>query len=199
MKRTFLFLLLLCFIGCQKKITSTSQPNPLIIQAQNFFSGILTQKSLPNSDNFRANQVRDAQWDQAEVLSLSIGPAVVVPINFENRLFVKTALASSNLLDLSLLTKLMLFRDTTGKFSYQILTLIPDSNNIANNNTFSGIVLSEDWSGNSLTSPVRIGQPLMASGTSSRPVMDDAGITVCTEIDGYNYSADDPEDGYAWS
>src|SRR3984957_9839747 len=147
MKRTFLFLLLLCFIGCQKKITSTSQPNPLIIQAQNFFSGILTQKSLPNSDNFRANQVRDAQWDQAEVKNLSIGPVVEVPIHFEKKLYINTGLVRSYFLDISQLTKLVLYRNSSG-FHYQVLTFIPDSNAIVKAGVFTGIILSEDWSGN---------------------------------------------------
>jgi len=199
MKRTFLFLLLLCFMACQKKIASTSQPNPLITQAHNFFSGLLAKKLSPNSENFRANQVRDPAWDQAKVLTLSIGPAVIVPVNFENRLFVRTTLAPSNLLDLSLLTKLVIFRDSTGQFSYQILTLIPDSNAIANNNIFSGIVLSEDWSGNSLTSPQRTGQPQTVSATSPRPIIaDDFAISTCSDIDGYNYAVGDAENGETW-
>jgi hypothetical protein len=199
MKRTFLFLLLLCFMACQKKIASTSQPNPPITQAHNFFSGLLAKKLSPNSENFRANQVRDPAWDQAKVLTLSIGPAVIVPVNFENRLFVRTTLAPSNLLDLSLLTKLVIFRDSTGQFSYQILTLIPDSNAIANNNIFSGIVLSEDWSGNSLTSPQRTGQPQTVSATSPRPIIaDDFAISTCSDIDGYNYAVGDAENGETW-
>jgi hypothetical protein len=199
MKRTFIFLLLLCFMACQKRIASTSQPNPLIVQAQNFFSGVLGQKLPLNSQNFRANQVRSPQWDQAKVLTLSVGPVVIVPINFENLLFVRTPVAASNLLDLSSITKLVIFRDSTGKFSYQVLTLIPDSNAIANSQVFSGIVLSEDYSGNSLMSPQRIGQLLTVSATTRRPVIaDDMSVSVCTEIDGYNYAVGDAENGEAW-
>jgi hypothetical protein len=198
MKRTFLFLLLLCFMACQKKITSTSQPNPLVVQAQNFFSGILAQKLPPNSANFRANQVRVADWDQAVVKNLSVGAAVVVPIHFDKKLYVNTDLAGAWLLDINQLTNLVLYRDSSG-FHYQVLTLIPDSNSIANNNAFSGIVLSEDWSGNSLTSPARIGQSLTVSGTSQRPIeADDFALSICTEIDGYNYSPGDASNGEAW-
>ena len=199
MKRTFLFLLLLCFMACQKRIASTTQPNPFIVQAQTFFNGVLSQKLPPVRANFRANQVRVPDWDQAVVKNISVGPAVEVPIHFEKRLYVTTALAGAYLLDISQLTKLVLYRDTSG-FHYQVLTFIPDSNAIVNASVFTGFLLSEDWSGNSLASPERVNQSLTASDTSSRPVIDDAtAITACTEIDGYNYSADDPDDGYAWS
>jgi hypothetical protein len=199
MKKTLILLLPICFIACQKKIAGTSQPNPLITQAQTFFNGVLSKKLPFNNANFRANQVRVCDWNQAKVLTLSVGPTVVVPIHFDSRLFLKTALAPANLLDLSLVTKLAIFRDSTGTFSYQVLTLIPDRNTIANNNGFSGIVLSEDWSGNSLTSPQRMGQPMSVSSTSPRPVIvDDMVISVCTEIDGYNYAVGDAENGEAW-
>lgn len=198
MKKTLVLLLPICFIACQKKIATTSQPNPLIIQAQTFFNGVLSQKLPANSANFRANQVRAADWDQAVVKNLSVGPAVEVPIHFEKKLYVNTNLAAAWLLDLSQVTKLVLYRDSSG-FHYQVLTLIPDSNAIANNNVFSGIVLSEDYSGNSLTSPQRIRQPQTLSATSQRPIIaDEMALTICTEIDGYNYAADDPDDGEAW-
>ena len=92
MKRTFLYLLLLCFMACQKRIASTTQPNPFIVQAQTFFNGVLSQKLPPVSANFRANQVRVPDWDQAVVKNISVGPAVEVPIHFEKRLYVTTAL-----------------------------------------------------------------------------------------------------------
>jgi len=199
MKKTLILLLPICFIACQKKIASTSQPNPFITQAQTFFNRVLSQKLPLNSANFRANQVRVPVWNQAKVLILSVGPAVVVPVHFDSHLFVRTPLAPSNLLDLSLLTKLVIFRDSTGQFSYQVLTLIPDSNAIADNNVFSGVVLSEDYSGNSLTSSGRIGQPLTGPTTSPRPVIaDDMVVSICTEIDGYNYAVGDADNGEAW-
>jgi len=199
MKRTLILLLPICFVACQKKIAGTAQPNPLITQAQAYFNGVLSQNLPTNRANFRANQVRVAEWDQAKVLTLSIGPAVTVPINFDNRLFVRTPLATSNLLDLSSLTKLVIFQNSAGKFSYQILTLIPDSNAIASNAVFTGIVLSEDYSGNSLTSPQRIGTPLTVSATSPKPVIaDDMVVSICTVIDGYNYAVGDAENGEAW-
>ena len=198
MKKTLVLLLPICFIACEKKVATTSQSNPLITQAQTFFNAVLSQKLPPNSANFRANQMRVPDWDQAVVKNLSVGPAVEVPIHFEKKLYVNTDLAGAYLLDLSQVTKLVLYRDLSG-FHYQVLTLIPDNNAIANNNVFSGIVLSEDYSGNSLTSPQRIGQPQPLSSTSQRPIIaDEMALTICTEIDGYNYSVDDPDNGEAW-
>ena len=198
MKQILFLLLPVCFVACQKKIAGTSQSNPLITQAQTFFNEVLSQKLPLNSANFRANQVRVPAWNQAVVKNLSVGPVVEVPIHFQKKLYITTAPSGSYILDISQLTKLVLYRDSSG-IHYQVLTFIPDSNAIANAAVFTGILLSEDWSGNSLASPERIGQPLMVSGTSARPVITDAVVTVCTEIDGYNYSADDPDDGYAWS
>ena len=198
MKKTLILLLPIFFTACQKKIAGTAQPNPLITRTQVFFNGVLSQHLTPNSANFRANQVRVADWDHAVVKNLSVGSAVVVPVHFENKLYVNTELAGAYLLDLSLLTKMVLYRDSSG-FHYQVLTFIPDSNAIHNGSVFTGILLSEDWSGNSLASPGRIGQPLMAAGTSGRPIMvDDMAVSVCTEIDGYNYAVGDAENGEAW-
>jgi hypothetical protein len=199
MKKILFLLLPVCFVACQKKIASTSQSNPLITQAQAFFNGVLSQNLPPVSANFRANQVRVPVWDQAVVKNLSVGLTVEVPIHFEKKLYITTALSGSYILDISQLTKLVLFRDSLG-FHYQVLTFIPDSNSIVHPATFTGFLLSEDWSGNSLASPERVNQSLTASGTTSRSVIADAtSITACTEIDGYNYPADDPDDGYAWS
>ena len=199
MKTILIFLMLLSFMGCQKRSTGVTQTDPLINQAQAYFNGVLSQKLPANSANFRANQMRIPGWDQAKVLTLSVGPAVIIPVHYDDRLFVSTALAPSNLLNLSLITKLVIFRDSTGHFSYQVLTLIPDSNAIANNNGFSGIVLSEDWRGNSLMGPERISQPMTISATSPRPVIpDDMLVSICTEIDGYNYAVGDAENGEGW-
>jgi len=199
MKKTLLLLLSICFITCQKKITGISQPNPLVTQAQAFFTGVISQKLPLNSANFRANQVRAADWDEAEVRSLSVGPAVVVPVSFQNKLFVATDLAGSYLFDLSRITKLVIFKNALGQYHYQVLTLIPDSSSILHPGTFTGIALTEDWSGNSLIGPQRIGQPLAASGTSQRPIVaDEFAITTCDDISGYNYAVGDAANGEAW-
>ena len=198
MKKILLLLLPVCFVACQKKIAGTSQPNPIIGEAHTFFNGVLSQKLPANSANFRANQERVADWDAATVKNLSVGATVVVPIHFENKLYVTTDLAGAYLLDLSQLTKMVLYRDSSG-FHYQVLTFIPDSNAIKNGAVFTGILLSEDWSGNSLMGPERMGEAATVSGGSARAVMtDDFGVLVCTAIEGYNYAVGDEENGEAW-
>jgi hypothetical protein len=86
-----------------------------------------------------------------------------------------------------------------GQYHYQVLTLIPDSNSILHPGTFTGIALTEDWSGNSLIGPQRIGRPLAASGTSQRPIVaDEFAITTCDDISGYNYAVGDAANGETW-
>jgi len=199
MKRLLAFLLPLCLAGCQKKIAGFSQINPLITQAQAYFNSVLSKSQPPDSANFRANQVRVPSWDRAEMRSLSVGSAVIVPITFQNSFYVSTDLASSYLFNLSQITKLVIFQDASAQYHYLVLTLIPDSNSISHPGTFAGIVLSEDWGGHSVIGPQRIGRPLASSGASERAmVADELELTVCDVIDGYNYAAGDPDDAETW-
>jgi hypothetical protein len=204
MKKILLVLLPVCFIACQKKIAGTSQPNPVIGEAHTFFNRVLSQKLPANSANFRANQVRVADWDEAKVLSLSVGMAVVVPVQFDRKFYLHTDLADPYLLDISQVTKLVFYRDASG-FRYEVLTFVPDSTAITDGMIFTGILLSEDWSGNSLMGPERIGGPermgeaATVSGGSARSVMtDDFAVSVCTAIEGYNYAVGDEENGESW-
>jgi hypothetical protein len=199
MKKKLLFLLLVCVIACQKRVANTTHVDPRITQARTYFNSVLARNIQTNKANFRANQVRAAAWDQAEVRNLSVGSAVIVPITFQNKLNVATDLASSYLLNLSQITKLVIFQDASGQYHYQVLTLIPDSSSILHPGTFTGIALTEDWSGNSLVGPQRIGQSLVTSGTSQRPIVaDEFAITTCDDISGYNYAAGDAENGETW-
>jgi hypothetical protein len=200
MKRLlFVLLPLLCFMGCRKKIADTTSSNPVISRAQTFFTGVLSRHLSANSANYRAKQVRVPAWDQAEVKHLSEGEAVVVPLTFRNKLYVTTNLAPSYLFDLSQVTKLVIFRDSSNQYRYEVLTLIPDSGSVSQPAVFTGIALSEDWEGNSLLGPQRIRQSLATSGASQRPLAaDEFAITTCDDISGYNYAAGDAENGETW-
>jgi hypothetical protein len=199
MNRLSPFLLLLCVAACQKKNAGTAQSNPLISQAHSYFTGILSRNLPTNSTNYRSNQMRVPAWDQAKVQHLSIGTAVIIPVTFQNKLYVATNLARSYLLDLSRITQLVIFQDVSGQFHYQVLTLIPDSNTILHPGNFTGIALTEDWSGNSLIGPQRIDQSLSTPETSQRPVAaDEFAITTCDDISGYNYAAGDAANGETW-
>jgi hypothetical protein len=180
-------------ITCNKRSPVTAvEKTDLIASAQSYIDSISVQG---HPVNYRAAQPKTIRWDLATLQELSTGLAVVVPINYENHLYVRTAIAGARLLDLSQLTRLIVFFRAGHPHAYQINTLIPDSITLVNPEKFSGIILTEDWFGNSLLKPYRL-FPSSKSGVEPDEL---AVIQSCTTIDGYNYSADDPDDGEAWS
>jgi hypothetical protein len=194
-------------ISACKKVEHTSTAGPIVDASaeKSFFQRkVLSQGLHAVSGNFRANQSRIVQWDQAKRVQLSSGEALVVPVLYEKKLYVSTVLSGNNTLELSPLTTLVIRKDSANQFHYTLYTFIPDSSAIKNADWNSGIILSEDWQGNSMEPPVRLTHRLaddenIQRSTDGIEVTYEQSIQVCNEIDGYNYSPDDPSAGFAWS
>jgi hypothetical protein len=191
-----------CVKTTNKEYVSTKQS--LVAQAQSFFDKeISPQGRHPNSKNYRAGQSKSIDWDHATVLHLSTGTAVLVPVTYRNKLFVSSSRSPNIIYSLSDLTFLVIDRDSQSLYRASVITFIPDTP--SGNNSLSGLVLTEDWQGNSLATPYQL-SPNTPSSARNPPANNQKqidivqNIQVCNEIDGYNYSPDDPEGGITtWS
>jgi hypothetical protein len=223
MQKPYLFLAVVLYclltVNCNKsnKLAGGSEKPALIAEAKAFFTAMINTASpviiSGNPGNMRTQTARSVLWEEAHLSPFGKSTAVVVPLHFAKPLFVKSNLSGGSRISLDNLTKLLLYRDSAGAWHAEMITAIPDTAWINHcHKPFSGISLIEDWwgnpekrflfagdgsikrykpnQGNSIVSPT---SPGIAGNVS------DMMIVTCYSIDGYNYSSDDPEGGYAWS
>jgi hypothetical protein len=199
-----LFLIVL-FLSCQKRQEKTpTGALPAEIQsARMFFNNTILSSTAPSSfSNYRSRLPKSARWDLAQTTLLSGQPVVTVPIQFAGNVYVTSDLAPGSAFDLGGLTRLVISRDSANVFHYGLFTYIPDSTAIRTQSYISGILLSEDWQGNSISSPQRFAhrKSTAAVAADNKQVDIVQTIQVCNEIDGYNYAPDDPAGGLtSWS
>src|ERR1700722_12318271 len=114
--------------SCVKKGAPADQLDPGLVSAaeQYMNTAVLTKNEMRAPGNVRASQPKAILWNEAVVLTLSFGRAVIAPVRFDGSLYVRTAPGSNIPLDLSQLTKLVIFTDPAGRLSYQVNTFIPD-------------------------------------------------------------------------
>jgi hypothetical protein len=199
---SFLFIALISLLcGCIKTDTRPGRvaSTQLVEDAQAFFSSKVLAKSIPsNPKNYRANLPRSLDWTSATTERLIEGDLVTVRVMYHKGVYANISLHPEFAYSLSDITELLLLRDSNRQFHAMVMTYLPDS---AYSTT--GTYLLEDWQGNSLAAPIHLGSnstqvsTKQATGLAEPDVVQ--GIQVCNEIDGYNYSPDDPSGGVAWS
>lgn len=213
---TFLLipLALLFLPACQKQRSAAALPNPdqtRIAAAKNYFEQT-TQASRPKAvtGNPRLDAGKSPAWESAYCLQLSRGPVVVVPVYYQKDLVVTSNFNPRVPLPLNQLTRLVIYPDSSG-YHMQLVTSFPDTTIIApNSGKFSGIAFVETWQGTPINSykltknKVLRRQPYVEAQTSRSLSTDGsktpaAYVTICYEIDGYNYAPSDPDDGESWS
>jgi len=174
---------------------TATQDNPQVTEAKTWFEqNVLNRSPSPNSNNHRATLPRTLRWDQASVVTISGSAAVVVPIQYSKDVYLRADNSGPTLFRLSEASRLVIYKDSLNTTTYQQLTFIPDSTMHPGDSTFSGIMLSEDWSGNTLSKPSRINSH---PGHTTVDIVEQT--QVCNTVYGYNYSEDDPGDTYEWS
>lgn len=211
--------------GCQKNYEpSEKHASSLVEAAKEYFNtaiysqAVYSQAASDSSNNSkrpnpRKTSLKAPDWDKAYTTHISVGDAVVVPVHFKKPFLIRSNFGGDKLYSVDELTKLLIYKDTTSKFHVEVVTLLPDSS-YANQrgHSFSGIAFVEDWWGNPInkyqylpTGTIRkydVSKHQEQSGPSelSRAARASSQIIeVCYEIYGYNYSVDDPENGYYWS
>jgi hypothetical protein len=190
--------LFIFFWGCEKTPVSPSsatRQQTLIDAAQHYYTDLTATTSGPaNPKNYRANLPRSLEWTSATVDA----GVVVVPILFNKGIYASISNHPEFAYSLSDMTKLVVWRDSTSQFHSVVMTWLPDSAN-----SMTGSYFLEDWQGNSVARPVRVGSnSTLATTTQATGLVEPdvvQSIQVCNQIDGYNYSPDDPDGGVAWS
>jgi hypothetical protein len=167
--------------ACKKQYPSSSS---LLQDARTFF----TSNPLAPPQNYRAGIPKTVLWDQARVVSLSIGDGVFVPVRYQAGLFVKSTFGCDRLVSLNYLTQLLLYRDSHHTFHAVLVTTLPDSNYLSNPlGIFTGFRFVEDWNGNPVAKYLyKPDGTILKLGVSH--IQTDATITVCNVITGYNYA-----------
>ena len=208
MKKLLFFLLggMLCllFFACKKQVSSsTDAEDKLISDAKAYFTNEVAHAGSVNPDNYRALQPKTVLWDQAYGVSLSVGKGVVVPVEYRNRLLVKTGFGGAHSYNLNGFTRLLIYTDAQLKCHAQLVTSLPDSLCLENpGKGFTGTILVEDWQGDHIADYLfQQGKaPLKYTfGPASRTAVTSVVVSCNNVINGYNYPADDPDAGYSWS
>lgn len=187
--------------NCKKEGRFTqSSTDPMIEKAKSYFTdSVLSITSTPV--NPRAAAPRTVRWDQATVVSLSFGNAVLVPIKYQKELFIRTTQGGQNNFQLSNLTKLLVYQ-VKGGYHAEVITGLPDTNYLRYpSGSFLGMVYTEDWSGNLLAHFLYTNKGVLKyapSGPSSIRSLSATPLELCYQITGYNYSTAEPSGGYAW-
>jgi len=194
--------LTLLLFGCAKNQSKNLPATDPVSQAEAFFGeNVAGAGKTSNKANYRANQLRTIQWSAATVQPYSGGDAVIVPISYRHNLFISHKADPGHVYPLSDLTSLVISRDSTDHWQSAVITFIPDSAN--SQASPRGTYIVEDWQGNTIYSPIHSGapsnQPSPAAASSTKEVDYTQSIQVCDDIEGYNYSPDDPSGGVAWS
>jgi len=199
MRKTILLLLPFCLLACEKKVSSISASGNLISQAHTFFSDSIANRGQPV--NYRAAQARSVQWDLAQVIPMKNGRGVLAPIVYSEPMMVKANFSGDFYFHLNYLTQLLVYKTTDSAEKALVITSFPDSNFFKNPlGRFTGIKFIEDWQGHPV-SKLLYG----ADGTIKKyaeMTKEVTGLEVletCYSVSGYNYSPDDPDDGYSWT
>ncbi|MFM6954095.1 MAG: hypothetical protein ACKOWL_03835 [Sphingobacteriaceae bacterium] len=144
-------LFLLAIFGlttCQKESNS---PQKIVAQAQHYFeSQVLSDTSQKVSDNNPRHSVaKEPLWAEATIESMPFGEAVVVPLVYTQAISLQT---EKGPIPLSELSYLLLYKDVQKHYHSEVITKLPEKNywqNYKNPNiTFKGVILVEDWWGN---------------------------------------------------
>lgn len=222
MSRTIVHITMLfavvCVFGCSKKFAggTKSSVDPSIAEASQYFNDNLSFVPAGSKapSNIRLSTPRSLLWDSAYTFQGKTGTLVVVPVKFNSALYMQTAFSGPILFNLNNINKLVFYKDSTAQYHCLSITFFPDSNSLAGRSQgFTGVILSESWDG-SISQRYHYnsdGSTSLASNPSPATVDNftmqilhsvketDVILSECSDISGYNYSANDPGDTYAWS
>lgn len=198
-------LIILLFTTCKKDYSSTtanSTPVPVLVgEAKAYFSCHVEHTGGINPHNYRAGIGKTVLWDQAEVVGLSFGKAVIVPVNYALPLFVRSRFGGGRLLSLDGETRLFMYKDGGQVWHAELVTAFPDSLSLSRPAAdFSGFRFVEDWQGNGIAKYwYEPGKAVRKFKPSSRVESETYSvIQTCNIIYGYNYAAGAEEDGVYW-
>jgi hypothetical protein len=157
----FILIILICIINsCSKDSTQTvSEPAnenaKLIAEAKHYFENLYTGS---NSTKSKTNNIlkttrqrlnKYIDWDKAYIGLLSSSKMVMVPLKYDSTLSITY---HGNIWKLSNISRAFIYKDKNGNMRTEVVIRIPESYSMENaaKDTFSGLVLVEDWQGNAI-------------------------------------------------
>ena len=186
MKQKLLCLLATCslitgilfYTSCNRKASgnhpsvSVSEDELLITEARAYFEREVLPLYNPDStvdlDDARMSLHKSPVWAEAEVQDLSIGKAVVVPVEIREPLFVKLDDGAVSL-SASEITWMLVYRDGLSQWHFEVVTKIPDDSYLQQLPTahlFTGRVRVEDWQGHFLKGFLYKGDSILSVASS---------------------------------
>ncbi len=201
LQRCTIAAVILLFLGnCHKQVSrQVETPDQVIQQAEAYFRNSVESSVATGSFGTRQSAAKTVRWDQATTLNWPGSPAVWVPVSYQDRLYINTAFEGDALVDLSQVTHLLVYRDSSNIRHAVLVTCLPDSSFLGGHaGHFVGYTFVEGWDG----APVSRYRYLESGEILKQELSDKKVSTVimtCTQIDGYNYSAGDPDGGFSWS
>jgi len=222
MKRSFLLLssvlLIILIAGCKKnELIGKASSNPLIDSSKLFFEKEVLSKSSGSFNNNTLVVKNDDPgkwrsklplWKKATVTSISTGPAVIVPIKFKEPYLIQNNFSGKKVYSSDDVSQLLIYKDKEGSFHAEKLTFLPDSNYLnLKGHAFTGIISVETWAGEYLNrfkygADGKIEKYIGPSVSTRTPELGPTEmtiVTICYQSSGYNYAANDPENGYYWT
>lgn len=151
-------LFIFIYLSCTKKDSvRVETESPQITAAKQYFN----EEVLPAANSLVTNSaiyiptlLKKPLWDRAYTLTLNIGEVVVVPISYENKLYVKTDFGAGDMYQsLDDVAKLVIFKTRDNNYHSEVVTGFRDSLGFkSSGQAFSGFIQVEDWVGNPLKS-----------------------------------------------
>lgn len=115
-------------------------------EVKNSFSSS-TQKNVDH-DKKRKSIRKHLMWDEAYFKQLSVGFGIVIPLSYDKEYYV---LKGKTKFSLSQLSYVLMYWDECKNWKVELVTTLPNqtfSESSNENQTFSGLVIIEDWGGN---------------------------------------------------
>jgi hypothetical protein len=215
----FFSCIFLFFHSCKKQETANAITEDLTItKAKDFFSASVLSSAAadavtPAQRNARKQIAKTPQWDKAYTIKSGEYPVVMVPVGYASPLWLSGNFSGAKAWLADDISRLIVYTDKQKNYHANLVTYFPDSDYVQGR-AFTGIIFVDDWSGNAITK-YKIGKNnavsrwdgILSPQTSVLAIGTDAVhdhdplymVSICTTIYGYNYSADDPDNGYAYT
>ncbi|OKS84878.1 hypothetical protein [Mucilaginibacter polytrichastri] len=182
------------------EVSTLQGDDKLIADAKNYF----TKEILPKATEVKTNEAnagrtktlrefltKGATWGKAYIQDLSFGKTVVVPITYEQELYIRRGRYS---LPVSSLTWLIIYADKDKKQHVELVTKVPDAayvNSTDSTRAYTGYILVEDFQGNFIKGYNYLpGGIIQQLGAPSIGVKSDSKVQVqsleCTTTDYYS-------------
>ena len=164
----YIFIMLVITTSCKKRNTikaiakkqysDTSENFKLINAAKEYFN-MEGKKELPIKNNnplynnISHNKIiKWAIWEHAYIAkSTTMGEMVVVSLQYAKKYVVKTSFSGNQKQFLEDRSHLFIYKDSLGKYNSEVVTILPDESSIIfPTNPFSGYVIRENWTGESV-------------------------------------------------